>query len=461
MTDLKSLTILLVEDEELLRRETASFLELYCRRVIPAAHGREAMVSVRRESPDLVVSDIRMPFMDGLELAALLKKEYPDIPLLLCTAFTETSYLLKAIELGVSAFIRKPVDGDELLAAIARAAVSVVQRREIRGLNDELAAALLLPLGDDPYLRPLVEQVTQVARTSFNVLLQGETGTGKTRLAGIIHNLSPRRVGPFVTAQLNALPLHLVESELFGSLGGAAPGGDPPRQGLVEAAHGGTLFLDDIDACPPDVQTKLLRFAAEKTFRPLGGGRDRFVDVRLVSAGNRNLMEEVRGGRFREDFYYRLADVALHLPPLRETVDAIVPLALNFLRESCHELGRDVPRLTGEARDVFSAMTWPGNIRQLKSVIRRCALAAGQGITDATLREISSDELPTFSPVCATGAPAPPPFPCTLNSLEKWSLEQALRHCGGKLMKTAAMLEMNYYTFRRRLERHGISVGDE
>ena len=428
MTELKSLTILLVEDEKVLRRETAAFLKLYRHKVIQAANGREAMDLVQATPPDLVVSDIRMPFMDGLELAGLLKIHYPDIPVLLCTAFTETDYLLKAIELGVSAFIRKPVDTDELLAAIAKAAIPVLQRREISELNDELATALRQPWGDDPHLRPLVEQVDRVAHTSFSVLLWGETGTGKTRLAGIIHSLSPWRTGPFVTAQLSALPLNLVEKELFGALAGTHDG---PRQGLVVAAHGGTLFLDDINVCSPEVQSKLLRFVAEKTYRPLGGNKDRFVDVRLISASNRNLMEEVEGGRFREDLYYRLAEVVLHLPTLREAPDAIMPLALHFLRETCNELGREVPRITEEAKVLLSSMPWLGNIRQLKSVIRRCALAAGHVISAETLTELSPDELPTFSPRYATGSPLPPPFPCSHDALEKWSLEQALRHCGG------------------------------
>lgn len=463
MTDLKSLTILLAEDEDELRRETAAFLELYCGRVIQAPNGREALGLFMEQRPDLVISDIRMPVMDGLELAARLREVAADTPLILCTAFTETAYLLKAIELGAAAFVRKPVDTDELLAAIGRAAVPVLQRREISGLSAELTASVMAQLGNCPAMRSVADTAARVAGTPYSVLLQGETGSGKSRLAGIIHSLGPRREGPFVTVQLAALAVHLVESELFGHLKGAFTGADRAKSGLAEAAHGGTLFLDDIESCPPAVQAKLLRFVEEKRFTPVGSATEKTVDVRVIAASNRNLWEEVRSGRFREDLCYRLADVTIPLPPLRETRDAVVPLALRFLRETCDELGRDLPLLDDEARTLLSGMPWPGNVRQLKSVIRRATLNAGSVITSADIAAIADcPGSATALPVSNDDAPpSPPPFPCGMDTLERWSLEQALRFCAGKRMKTAAMLGMNYYTFRRRLEKHGIAVGEE
>ncbi|MDD2849437.1 MAG: sigma 54-interacting transcriptional regulator, partial [Desulfuromonadaceae bacterium] len=245
---LKSLTVLLAEDEDDLRYETAAFLELYCGRVIQAVNGREALALIDTHRPDLVISDIRMPVMDGLELAACLKGRSSDTPLIFCTAFTETSYLLKAIELGVDAFVRKPVDTDELLAVIAKAALPLLQRREIEGVSDELMASLRIQMGDAPASRDVVEQTARVARTSFNVLLEGETGTGKSRLAAIVHALSPRRDAKLITVQMGALPLNLVESELFGHIKGAFTGADRNHTGLVEAADGGTIFLDDIES---------------------------------------------------------------------------------------------------------------------------------------------------------------------------------------------------------------------
>ena len=461
MTDIGGLTILLAEDEDELRHETASFLELYCGRVIQAANGHEALGLIETERPDLVISDIRMPVMNGLELAACLKVRCPTMPLIFCTAFTETSYLIKAIELGVAAFVRKPVDTDEFLAVIAKAAMPILQRREIEGFSDELMASMRMQMGDTPTQRAVLEQTARVARTSFNILLEGETGTGKSRLASIVHALSPRRDAPFMILQMGALPLNLAESELFGHIKGAFTGADRNYTGLAEAADGGTIFLDDIDSCPPELQGKLLRFVEDKKFTPLGCTAEKKVDVRIIAASNRDLKAEALAGRFREDLYYRLADATIPLPPLRDTPDAVVPLALKFLREACDELGRPLAFLDDEAGKLLVGMSWPGNIRQLKSVIRRAALKAGSVIGAA---DISIPANVIAIPPTTTNdndAPVPPPFPCGMDKLECWSLEQALRFCGGKRMKTATMLGMNYYTFRRRLEKHGITAGDE
>jgi len=461
VTCLKSLTLLLVDDEQELRRETAAFLELYCGRVIQAPDGRQALDLIDAHRPDLVISDIRMPVMDGLELAACLNWRWPGTPLIFCTAFTETSYLLKGIELGVAAFVRKPVDTDELLAVITKAALPLLQRREIEGLTDELTAFLRSQIGDTPAQRDVAEQATRVARTSFNVLLEGETGTGKSRLAAIIHALSPRRDAPFLTVQLGALPLHLAESELFGHRKGAFTGADRNRTGLAECADGGTMFLDDIESCSTELQAKLLRFVEEKRFTPVGSSSEKKVDIRIISASNRSLKQEAQLGHFREDLYYRLADVTIALPPLRDTPKAVVPLALRFLRETCAECGDSLPFLDDAACDLLAKMPWPGNIRQLKSVMRRAALNAGSCIGAADIARQSNPAGARSAPSGDPDTSAPPPFPCAMDKLEEWSLEQALCYCGGMRMKTATMLGMNYYTFRRRLEKHGLAPGEE
>lgn len=456
MNNLKDLSILLVEDENDLRIETAAFLELYCGRVIPAANGIEALELFSRQRPDLVISDIRMPKMDGLEFATRLKKLAPETPVILCTAFSETSYLLKAIELGVAAFVRKPVDTDELLAALTKAAIPVFQRREISYLTNELDASLTAQLGTGAALHAVSEQVLRVAPTSFNVLLQGETGSGKSYLAGIIHALSPRRNKPLVSVQLAAMPEQLVESELFGYLKGAFTGATQNRIGLVETAEGGTLLLDDIDACPPASQAKLLRFVEEKRFMPVGGTTEKTGDVRIIAATNQDLRQEGSSKHFREDLYYRLSDFMISLPPLRELRETIIPLAVKFLQETCNELDRNIPLLDEEARALLTANAWPGNIRQLKSVIRRATLNADDVITTVTIREAMGSTNQMLSSPGTNVVCLPPPFPCSMDTLEKWSLEQALNFCGGQRMKTAAMLGMNYYTFRRKLEKHGI-----
>lgn len=460
MTDFKSLTILLAEDEPELRQETAAFLELYCGRVLQAANGREALALFISQQPDLVISDIRMPVMDGLELAADLKGRAPNTPLIFCTAFTETTYLLKAIDLGVAAFVRKPVDTDELLTAIGKAALPILQRKQIDGLSDELSATMRAQFGDSSVQRAVMEQASQVARTSFNVLLEGETGTGKSRLASIIHAMSSRREAPFVTVQIGALPLNLVESELFGHVRGSFTGAERNRTGLAEAADGGTIFLDDIESCPVELQGKLLRFVEEKKFTPLGSTAEKKVDVRIISASNKNLKHEAQAGRFRHDLYYRLADTVIQLPLLTDVKDSIACLAQKFLRETCDELGKVLPVLDEDALSLLTRMPWPGNIRQLKSVIRRVALTGDRRITATDIATAADNPVTAVSSESPSCRPSLPPFPCHMDTLETWILEQALSYCNGKRMKTAAMLGMNYYTFRRKLEKHGIAVDD-
>lgn len=458
MKDIKDLCILLVEDENDLRMETAAFLNLYCNRVIPAANGKEALDLFSRQRPDLVISDIRMPMMDGLELATCLKGLSPDTPVIFCTAFTETDYLLKAIDLGVAGFVHKPVDTDELLAVLVKTARPILLNRKIIDLTNELDASLTAQLGTGTTLHAISEQVMRVAPTSFNVLLQGETGSGKSYLAGLIHALSPRRNAPFVSVQLAAIPEQLAESELFGHLKGSFTGATHNRIGLVESAQGGTLLLDDIDACPPAIQVKLLRFVDQKRFMPVGGTIEKTGDVRIISATNQDLKLKISSNRFREDLYYRLSDFIISLPPLRESRDSIISLAVKFLKDTCNELNRNVPMLDGEVSTMLASESWPGNIRQLKSVIRRAALDAGDTITASTIRKAMGETNRLSSSPESGGTCLPPPFPCVMSSLEKWSLEQALQFCNGKRMKTAAMLGMNYYTFRRKLEKHGIPL---
>jgi DNA-binding NtrC family response regulator len=459
MKKLKRVSVLLVEDESDLRRETAAFLELYCGRVIAAANGREALDLFIALKPDLVVTDIRMPVMDGLELAARLKEISTLTPVVVHTAFSETSYLLKAIELGVAGFVKKPTDADELLATLARVAIPIMQRLDIEALADEQDASVMAWMGAGPALKALAAEVNRVARTPFNVLLQGETGSGKSHLAGIIHSLSSRCDRPFVSINLGAMPEQLAESELFGYVRGAFTGATANRTGLVETARGGAIFLDDVDACPPVIQAKLLRFVEEKRFTPLGSSTERTGDVRIISASNKDLKEAVRSGRFREDLYYRLADFVIHLPSLRQAPEMIVPLAVRFLQETCEELGRDIPLLDDGARRLLAEGRWTGNIRQLKSVVRRAALACGDVLAASDIASAMGERESAPPHAAENGfSVLPPPFPCSMDALEKWSLEQALLFCEGKRMKTAAMLGLNYYTFRRRLEKHAIVI---
>jgi DNA-binding NtrC family response regulator len=246
MTDLKEINILLVEDEEELCWRVATFLKRSCGSVVTAGNGELALESIARRRPDVVVSDIRMPVLDGIGLATRLKAEQPDLPVIFCTAFTETAYLLKAIELGVSALVPKPIDAELLLNAIWQATLPIIQQRRIDTLNSDMTAMVASRLGKGKAMQRLANQATQVASTDYAVLLLGETGVGKSHLAALIHDLSPRRDHPFITVNLGALPEHLAENELFGHAKGAFTGADLATRGLVAAAAGGTLFFDEI-----------------------------------------------------------------------------------------------------------------------------------------------------------------------------------------------------------------------
>ncbi len=463
MTDLTELTILLVEDEAELRRKTAAFLKLSCKEVLTAANGLEALELVAACRPDLVLSDIRMPVMDGLALAARLLLEAPSLPVVFCTAFTDTGYLLKAIELGVAGFVRKPVNGAELLATLARAALPVLQQRRLAGLTQGLADTVAARLGGSPAMQRIADQAVQAAGTPFAVLLQGETGSGKSHLAFILHDLSPRRSAPLVTINLGALPEPLAESELFGHVKGAFTGADRSTAGLVAGAEGGTLFFDDIDAASPALQAKLLRLVEQKSYLPVGGTLPRTVECRIIAATNRDLKELAARKEFREDLYYRLADLVITIPPLREHRESIEPLLRNFLRQTGDELGRLLPPLEPSAVAALEALPWPGNIRELKSVVRRLALTAGPAIDAAAVAAaVGADPVPPPEPVAANPFVTPPPsFPCSMESLEKWLYAEALGYCQGGKMKSARMLDLNYNTFRSALRRLGLESAND
>ena len=455
-THLKNITLLYIEDDLALRQATVDFLTLYCGRIIIAGDGLQGLELFSQGGIDVVLTDIRMPHMDGLTFAAELKRRSPETPLLFYTAFTEIPYLLKGIELGVAGFVQKPTDAAQLLAALQRAALPIVQSRQLQGLEHELHLSVENLLGKGPRLKMLALQVERVAHTDFTVLIQGETGSGKSRLAAIIHDLSPLRAGPFVTVQLGAIPESLIAAELFGHEKGAFTGADRKREGLVKAAEGGTLFLDDIDAAPPAIQAMLLRLVEEKIFCPLGSNQKSVAKIRIIAACNKPLLLEAEEGRFRLDLYYRLAGMSIELPALRTIPEDISTLTDQFLRETCLEIGRPIPEITPEVYTILQSQPWPGNIRELRNTIRRVALFADRSIDENCLIDCNVAERSPTTPLPATQEPRAAALPLAMHAVERWALLRALDAAGGKKMVAARLLEMNYYTFRRRLARFNL-----
>lgn len=449
MADKANLKILYVEDEPDLRERIRIVLGMEFQTVLTAENGRDGLDIFHREAPDVVVCDIRMPVMDGLEMTARVRKSAPGTPVILCTAFTETAYLLKAIELGVSAYVAKPLDCRNLVQTITRVALPILQQKELALARENERASMELLLGRSPAMQEAIRQAQRIAQSEFSVIIQGETGVGKSHLASIIHGLSRRRGGPFITVTVSALPESLVESQLFGHLKGAFTGAVATTRGLFEEADGGTLFLDDVDCAPPAIQAKLLHAVERKQFYPVGGVQPVHVNTRIIAASNRELFHEVQSGAFREDLYYRLGETVITLPPLRQRGEDIMLLAREFLLDICRELERTPPVITADAALMLSRHPWHGNVRELKSVMKRAALFAGEAIAATDLADV-------MTAVKSGASPEAIPQVQSLEELKRDAVRQALAATGGKKMEAARLLDLDYSSFKRMLDRYGL-----
>jgi DNA-binding NtrC family response regulator len=449
MAERTKLNVLYVEDEPALRERIRIVLEMHFETVATAANGKEGLEAFSRAPVDIVICDIQMPVMDGLEMAVGVREIAPEMPIILCTAFTETAYLLKAIELGISAYIRKPLDCDELIQAILRAGAPILQRTELEDARRHELASLELLLGASAAMQDVIRKVQLVADTGFSLILQGETGVGKSYLASVIHGLSSRKGLPFVTLSVGSLPNTLVESQLFGHVKGAFTGAVATTRGLFEEAHDGTLFIDDIDCLPLTIQPKLLHAVEQKRFQSLGSTRVVQVDTRIIAASNRNLMEEVCNGSFREDLFYRLNDLTIAIPPLRERIEDIPSLARTFLNQASDELQRTPPLLAPGALFHLQHHSWPGNLRELKSVMKRAALFA-----ESTIHADQMSAILNNSP--RTGDHATAPQPHTMEEIKRQAVIHALDATHGKKMEAARLLDLDYSSFKRLLDRYGL-----
>ncbi len=449
MADKANLKILFVEDEPKLRERICIVLKMHFEEVFSAGNGAEGLELFSRERPDVVVSDIMMPTMDGLEMTKRIRALAPETPVIFCTAFTETSYLLQAIELGVSAYVRKPLDCRQLVKTIKQAATPILQRIELESAKQHEQDSLELLMGNSPAMRSVILEAQRVAGTTYSLLIQGETGAGKSHLALLIHGLSQRKHHPFFTVNLSSLPEALAESELFGHVKGAFSGAVSTKKGLFEEAHGGTLFLDDVDCAPPAIQSKILHAVEQKRFYPVGGTKPVEMDTRIITASNRNLFDEVHKGNFREDLYYRLVDLVITIPALRERGDDIPVLARAFLHDASQELNRIPPRMAPDAILQLSRHPWPGNIRELKSVMRRAALFAGETLTAEELIHLLA--VKNLKPIGKDSA-----APRSFEEVKSQAVRQALAATGGKKMEAARLLGIDYSSFKRMLDKYNL-----
>ncbi len=378
--------VLVVEDDPGIRDYLEAVLGRRGYEVFACADGEEALARVGELRPDLVTLDLALPGIDGLETLRRLKREMPGVAVVVLSGRGQARTIVEAMRLGASDFLRKPFEEDELELALRKALEKRALEAEVQELRGRAQTELTLLWGDDPKMRRLREIVEQVADTDVTVLVRGESGTGKEVVARTLYRLSSRRDRPFVKVNCAALPSELLESELFGFERGAFTGAQRRKLGRFEYANHGTIFLDEISEMPPSLQAKLLSVLQDGEFSRLGGETDVKVDTRVIAATNRNLEEAVREGSFREDLYYRLNVVTLHLPPLRERRDSIPLLVEHFLRRYTREYGKRLDRLSPGTLDAFMRYSWPGNVRELENMVKRMVVL---GSEETVLEEIA------------------------------------------------------------------------
>jgi len=422
-----------------------------------ALGGREGLARLAALSPDIVLSDVRMPQVQGAEILAAARAQDPDTPVILMTAQATLQSAMDAVNLGAFYYIQKPFRNDELLAILKRAAEHRMLRVENTSLKREIRrrdrSGQGAPIGANQKWMDVLRLAEAVAPTESTVLIMGESGTGKEVVARYVHDLSRRTAGPFSSINCGALPEGLLESELFGHVRGSFTGAVKDKSGLFSAAAGGTFFLDEIGETTPATQVKLLRVLQHREVIPVGSTEAQPIDVRLIAATNRDLEEEIRRGNFRRDLFYRLNVIAIHLPPLRHRADDIPLLAGAFLARAADLRGEPLKRLTEPAIDALQAYDWPGNVRELENALERAViLTRGDAIDVGALPERITER--RAEAIVSDRAAANP----TLETIERAYILWVLQNEQGNKTRTADVLGIDTSTLYRKLSRFGVET---
>ena len=452
-------TILVVDDDESLRRITQLQLEEAGYSATTAANGDEALRSIEENAPALVITDLKMPGVSGLDLLKKVREQYSRTTVVMVTAFGTVQTAVAAMKAGAYDYITKPIDYEELMLVVNRAVEHRQLVEEVRSLRLSLDRKYGFEsiTGRSKVLLHVLEMAARVAQRDSTVLIRGETGTGKELLARAIHQNSRRKDQPFVTINCGAIPKDLMESELFGHAKGSFTGAFAPKRGKVESADGGTLFLDEIGELPVELQVKLLRLIQHGEIEKVGASAPLNVDVRIIAATHRNLQNLIEDGAFREDLYYRLAVIPLELPPLRERSDDIPELVQSLFVKAKQKHNLPDLRLPPQLVPYFSGYRWPGNVRELENIIERLTvLSVGD--------EIRLGDLPDFLR-CETPLPDTvhfelPPQGVSLEAMEKEMILQALRKFDWNQTKAAAFLDLSRRTLIYRMEKYGFHKDD-
>lgn len=456
--------VLVVDDDPLICSLVTDALQRESFEVITATDAEAALQRVRLDAPDIVILDLRLPGLDGLEALRRLKAIAPQLPVIILTGYGDVSSAVAAMRLGAYDFLTKPVELEKILVVGRRALQHQALGTEINELKNKLRRrdALRWLMGRSPEIQQVIQQIRQVAESNFTVLIQGETGTGKELVARSIHQLSARRDKPFVALDCGAIPETLIESELFGYEKGAFTGADRRKEGHFQLAEGGTLFLDEIVNLPLTTEAKLLRALQERQIQVLGGKGPLPVDVRIIAASNLPLEREIRAGRFRQDLYYRLNEFIIAVPPLRERREDIVYLANRFVADVAMELRRQVHGISAEAVQVLLDYPWPGNVRELRNVVRRAVLLSSELIGPEHLLLQPADSL--RAPAIGELASWPVGFSLremadmAAADVERRAIRQVMRAARGNKSEAARILKTDFKTLHLKMKRYGIDA---
>jgi two-component system response regulator HydG len=443
--------ILVADDEASSRSGLSALLKDEGFEVVVAEDGYKALARLQETAPDVLLTDLRMPGLDGIELLKKAREVYPDLVVVLMTAFAGVETAVRAMQEGAEDYLTKPLQIDELVLVIERALERRKLRAETQMLRERIREKLRFEniIGSSPAMQEVFNVIEQVASSKASVLITGESGTGKELVAQAIHEHSPRSSAPFVKLHCAALAETILESELFGHEKGAFTGSVSRREGRFRQADGGTLFLDEIGDITPATQVKLLRFLQERTFERVGGNETIRVDVRIIAATNRDLQAEVAAGRFREDLFYRLNVVNIEMPPLRARPSDLLPLATHFLKRFAHENGKRVEGFDESALERVTSYRWPGNVRELENVIERAVV-----LCDGP--HVSAKHLPAGVGAVTRGAVRIPGS--TLQEIERHAILSTLEAVGGRTAQAAQMLDISVRKIQYKLHEYGVAM---
>ncbi|MGB9812765.1 MAG: sigma-54-dependent transcriptional regulator [Thermovenabulum sp.] len=445
---MSSVKVLIIDDEPSICKALQIALKTEGYEVDTAFSGKEGIKKFKMILPDIVILDLRLPDLDGIKVMESIKAIDKNTIFILITAYGDTKTAVEAVKKGAYDFITKPFDLDELKISIKKALKERALLEENSVLKSLQGKSVFIT--KDKELLNIFSQLKNISNTDCPILIEGETGTGKEVMAKMIHESSERRTKPFIPINCSAIPANLFESELFGHEKNAFTGASERKKGLIELADGGTLFLDEVGELPLELQAKLLRFLEEKAIRRVGGLNYIPVDVRIISATNRNLKEEIERGNFRRDLYYRLCVVNFKIPPLRERKEDILLISEHFLKVFNTQFNKNIKGFTEKAKEILLNYSWPGNVRELRNIIERAVIIArGEYITE---KELPLEMRGSVDDIVLEKYPKTDVIP--LEELEKYHIKLALEKTGGNISKAAKLLGISRFALQRRMKKY-------